>query len=199
MSEPSGPPRDEYPVEQLTDYLDRGRTPRDPQIESSPQAQMVLAALARLRSLSVPLIERDGELSAPLAQGWIATILSRLGTESRAGRMIPLSHPDPAVQLHVTEGAVRGLLRTVGDAVPGVLMISCSLAGEVTVPGALVTVNVAVSVYWRESIPSLIHLLRDALSRSLVDHTELHVAAINITVADAHAIDVHSREARLDG
>lgn len=181
----------DYSIEELADYLDRDRMPADPGVESSPQAQLALSALTRLRTLSQPLLERDAVLDPPPDESWIAAILARVGMESRAGRKIPLSHPDPQFDLSVTEGSVRALIRAAGDAVPGILIVSCTLHGDVAVPDVSVSVQVTASVYWRGSIPLLTQALRKAISLTLREHTELTIENIDITIIDAHRIDAN--------
>lgn len=173
-----------HTIEDLSEYLDRGRTPRDESIESSAECRLALAALERLQGASRSLLERDAERAPALGESWFAAIFANVAREVRAGRDIPLAHPDPRTDLSLTEGAVRALIRSVGDAVPGALIGRCRLDGDVTVPGEPITVSVSVSALGKTQLPALADRVRAAISDALSRHTELTVAAIDVTIDD---------------
>lgn len=175
---------DGYTIDELSDYLDRGQTPRDPVIDSSPGCQIAIAALQRLRTISLALLEQDVAAEPPRGDKWVADILSSIGLEARAGRDIPLEHPAPTAHLAVTEGAVRGMIRAAGDAVGGALIGRCRLDGDVTVPGEPISIRVDVSVVWGERVRETADRVRGAIFAELGRHTELNVESVDVTIHD---------------
>lgn len=172
--------------ERLVDYLDAGRQPYDPEIEESPEATAQLAALERLRSMGARLFEADAAATPAPDPSWIAGVMDRVRLESRAGRQIPLSSIDDRSTLHITEGAVRALIREAGDGVEGAMVISCTIRGDVSVPGALVRVEVVVSGLFGRSLPTLADAVREAVSSRLSRQTELTIEGVDVTVDDVH-------------
>ncbi|BDZ45786.1 hypothetical protein [Naasia aerilata] len=120
---------DGFTVDQLSDYLDLARTPRDEAIESSAAAQNALAALSRLRKVAAKLIEAEAEAAPVRAPSWFKAILDQIGVQAHAGRDIPLHHDDARAHLAISEGAVRALIRTAGDGIDGVLVERSRLEG----------------------------------------------------------------------
>ncbi len=178
---------DGHSMDDLVDYLDRGRTPTDPTIENSPGCQIALGALTRLRTLSETLLEAEAAAEPPRDDTWVSDILSYIGMEARAGRDIPLGHENPEVELSISEGAVRGLIRAAGDEAGGVLMGRCGLEGDVTVPGEPITVTVETTVLWGEPIPAAVARVRAAIAGVLRKHTELNLVAVDVMVSDVQA------------
>ncbi|WP_336641224.1 Asp23/Gls24 family envelope stress response protein [Microbacterium sp. USHLN272] len=173
-------------IDQLSDYLDRDRTPRDPHIESCPDCLNALEALERVGRLSRDLIDADAaELPAP-PESWFERIFTSIQEELRAGRSLPISHPDPRVQITVTEGAVRALLRDSGDAIDGVFISRTEIVGDAETLGAPVEINLTASVRFGTSIQHLTDELRDVAYAALAKHTDLNVVAVNISVEDIH-------------
>jgi len=173
-------------IDQLSDYLDRDRTPRDPHIESCPDCLNALEALERVGRLSRDLIDADAaELPAP-PESWFERIFTSIQEELRAGRSLPLSHPDPRVQITVTEGAVRALLRDSGDAIDGVFISRTEIVGDAETLGAPVEINLTASVRFGTSIQHLTDELREVAYAALAKHTDLNVVAVNISVEDIH-------------
>lgn len=182
----SAEPGEQRGIDELSDYLDRGRLPYDPVIEESPELRRTLRALERVRALSGALIDDDAEqLPAPEA-GWFGSILSQVRRESRAGRDIPLASVEPDVSLSITEGAVRGLVREAGDSVPGVLVGRCRLVGDVGLPGADVVVEVTIAVFWGVPIAEAARQVRERVHSRLLTHTELRVSTIDVRVEDVY-------------
>ena len=175
-----------HTFEELSDYLDRDRTPADPSIDGSPECEIALRGMERLRRTHRALLLKDVELESEREDSWVSSILQQINLEARAGRDIPISHPSPTARLSVTEGAVRGILRAAGDSVPNIIVGRCHLDGDVTEPGAPVTVRVDATVLEGEIIPSLADHLREALYKALSQHTELAVEAIDITIRDLY-------------
>ncbi|WP_241972803.1 hypothetical protein [Cryobacterium cryoconiti] len=175
-----------HTFEELSDYLDRDRTPADPSIEGSPECQTALNGMQRLRSVHRDLLLKDAQRESEREDSWVSSILQHISLEARAGRDIPISHSSPTARLSVTEGAVRGILRAAGDSVPNIIVGRCHLDGDVTEPGAPITVRVDATVLEGEIIASLADQLREALYAALRQHTELAVEAIDITIRDLY-------------
>ncbi len=173
-------------LHELSDYLAVGRIPRDPHIESCPECLNALQGLARVSQLSHELLAQD-IIDLPAApENWISGIMSHIQNEVRAGRSLPLSHADARVRLSVTEGAVRALIRSVADDLPGIVVGRCSLVGDAETPGAPIEVSVTASVAWGEPIIPVTTLLRERIVDVLARHTELNVVTVDVTVEDLH-------------
>jgi len=173
-------------IDELSDYLDRGRTPYDPAIEESPEHRRTLRALERVRALSGALIDDDAaRLPAP-EESWFGSILTQVRRESRAGRDIPLASVQPDVALTITEGAVRGLVREAGDSVAGVLVGRCRLVGDIAEPGAEVVVELTISVFWGVPIAEAAQQVRERVHSRLLTQTELRVSRIDVRVEDVY-------------
>lgn len=198
MTDPLLPEPDDldgHTIEELGDYLDAGRMPRNASIESSPGCLLALDSLERLRRATWAMLEGEATAEPERDNAWIGRLMGNISREARAGRDIPISHPDPTVALSVTEGSVRGLIRAAGDEVGGALIASCALDGDVTVPGTPITVNVAASAAWGVRLPALAQELRESIAAALALHTELVVAAVNVTIRDIHTIGDEQRDA----
>jgi len=176
-------------LERLAHYLDSGRVPYDPAIEDDPENASQLATLARLRLLSGELLADEAAAEPEPDVGWIAGVMERVRQEARSGRDIPLDSAGPAI-LHMTEGAVRGLIREAGDSVAGAVVISCSLRGDVSVPAAPVRVEVVISALRGQFVPVMADDVREAVTLALLRQTELDVEAVDIVVGDVHLLDV---------
>ena len=179
-------PADTVSTERLADYLDSGREPYDPLIEDDPECLAQLVALERLRALSSELVESDVETAPAPDPSWIAGVMDRVRLESRTGRDIPLASPDVRSTVHITEGAVRSLVREAGDSVPGAVVVSCGLAGDVGLVDAPIHVDVAISVVYGADLRSVADLVREAVARALTRQTEIVVEALDVTVRDVH-------------
>lgn len=181
-------------IEELSEYLSTDRIPYDRHIETCPECLNALQALAGMSQLSRDLIDLDAaQLPAPPAN-WMEQIMSTIQNEVRAGRSVPLPHPDPRVTLTVTEGAIRALMRSVGDETPGVIVGRCQLDGDVEIPGAPIDVSVTASIAWKTPIPEATAALRRAVADALAEHTHLNVASIDVTVEDLHGFNNVVRE-----
>lgn len=177
---------DGHTIEELGDYLDAGRQPVDASIEDSPGCQLALDALARLRTQSWELLESEAVADSERDRGWMRAVLANISLEAHAGRDIPLSHPDPAVRLHITEGSVRSLIRAVGDGVGGAIVGRVRLDGEVSTPGAPVTITITASAAFGNRLDQLAQRIRERVGEELAIHTELNVAAVDVTILDIH-------------
>lgn len=176
-------------IEELSDYLAADRTPPDPHIENCPECLNALQGLARVSQLSHDLLEQDVAELPPVPENWIQGIIANIRNEVRAGRSLPLHHPDERVSLSVTEGAVRALIRSVGDDIPGLVVGRCSLQGDVENLGAPIIVRITASIAWGQSVAALTASLRERVLEALHRHTELNVTAIDVEIEDVH-VDV---------
>ena len=173
-------------IADLSDYLDRGETPPAELLNAAPENRIAFDALTRFRSMAENILDDDVSAEPARDDSWVTGILKNIHREARAGRSIPVSHPSPKASLSLTEGAVRGLIRAAGDGVAGTFIGKCRLEGDVTTPGSPVTVNVEASVFWGERMPRTAQRLRDAITTSLLHHTELNIVAVNVTITDVH-------------
>ncbi len=179
-----------YSLEQLADYLDRGRTPGIPEIDENAECQAMLDSLERLGTLSTELVSKDALDSPGVDETWLATLLATIGREVRAGRDIPYAATNPNTRLTITEGAIRELVRAAGDSVDGVLVGSCSIEGDLEGERAeaTITVSLTISVVLSAPLMALAQSVRERVHSELLKHTELHVSAIDVTVVDVHML-----------
>jgi uncharacterized alkaline shock family protein YloU len=173
-------------IADLSEYLDRGESPPQELLDRSPAHQLALESLLRFRSVARDLLQADADAEPARDDSWVSRILTNIHIEARAGRSIPLTPPTPNAEFSITEGAVRGLIRAAGDSVPGALIGRCSLEGDVTVPGTPITVAVEATVFWGDPIPTAAQRIRQDIAAALHRHTELTLAAINVTVIDVN-------------
>lgn len=173
-------------IDEINEYLESGRSPYDPEIETCPECLNALDALERAGRLSRDLIAADAAEMPEPSENWFNGVMTAVRAELRAGRSIPLSHPDPRVSMSVTEGAVQSLIRASGDSVDGVFIGHSRIVGDVEVPEAPIAVDITASVAWGESLPAAAGAVRQAVSDALARHTELNVTAVDVTVEDLH-------------
>lgn len=181
---------DGYSLEDLTDYLEAGRTPPNPAIETSPGCRLALDALQRLRVFRADLVARDTAAESPAEDSWVQGILASISRDVRAGRRIPIRSADPRADLALTEGAVRGLIRAAESSVPGVLVGNTRIIGDVTVPDAQIQIGVDASVPYGERISELADRLRAAIGSQLRTHTDLNLTAVDIRIQDVQRLTV---------
>lgn len=173
-------------IEQVADYLDAARLPVNTHIEACPDCLNAIEALERSGRLARELIDDDASRLPPPAKGWFQHIFTAIQQELRAGRRLPLSHPDPLVRITVTEGAVKALLRNSGDTVDGVFLSRVDIVGDAETPAAPVDIDLTVSVRYGAVIPQAADELRAVTQKALSTHIDLNVAAVNINVEDIH-------------
>jgi uncharacterized alkaline shock family protein YloU len=171
-------------IEDLSDYLDTGSSPDAEHIDHCPQCQARLAGLRSLNEAALDLMADDVEEAGTADTSWLDNILANLLLETRAGRSIPVSGDDPLDELTETEGAVVSMIRAVGDSLDGVLIGKCRLHGDITLPGAPVTVDVNVSARYGHPLPDMAQKLRREITAALAVHTEMVIEEVNITVVD---------------
>ncbi|TQL55990.1 Asp23/Gls24 family envelope stress response protein [Subtercola boreus] len=177
---------DGHTVDELDAYLTAGRTPYDPSIENSASCLLYLSALERLRNRSWQALTREAADGHDRDELWITGLLDTIKDEVRAGRDIPLRHPDPTIRLTVTEAAVQGLIRDVADSLDGVILGRIVLVGDVTLPDEPVEVRMTVAAEYGRDLVALAERLRLAVARALDEHTELVIVSIAVTVEDVY-------------
>jgi len=187
---------DGHTMDELADYLDAGRQPADPSIDASPGCRIALDALERLRRLGPALLDQDTAAEPQADENWVRSIIDGIARDARAGRRIPFPVVEPDDDLGITEGAVRGLIRSAGDAVPGVLIGRCRLDGDVTTPGAPIRIEVEASVPYGLPIARLAERLRTEIGERLRTHAELNITGIDIVVHDVRDLPKGGGEER---
>jgi hypothetical protein len=175
-----------YSLEDLSDYLDRGRSPAIPEIDTNAECQAVLASLERMGALSRSLVEEE---ATEVDETWFDGLMREVAREVRAGRDIPLAASEPATQLVVTEGAIRALVRELGDALPGVVVERTRIEGDVTDAGAEVSVQIAISVGFGRSLPHAADEVRRVARSAIERHTGRRVTTVDVTVDALHGPD----------
>ncbi|MDQ1135924.1 putative alkaline shock family protein YloU [Microbacterium sp. SORGH_AS 1204] len=171
-----------YSLEDLSAYLDRGRTPRIPAIERNAECQAILASMERMGRLSREIVEEQA--AEPLADSWYDSIMRQVMREFRAGRDIPLARAEDGTEIVVTEGALYELIRSVGDGVEGVLVGRVRL--DQPEPSAPLDVRVTVSVRFGRAMTVAVDEMRDGIRSAIEQHGELKVGRVDVTVGDVH-------------
>ncbi|MEJ8282891.1 MULTISPECIES: hypothetical protein [Curtobacterium] len=171
-----------FTLDELSDYLDADRTPVRADIEGDPDAVAALERLQVLRRASRDLL--DTEASADGDERWISSVLASIRTTAHAGRDIPVPDDDPAAHLVVTEGALRGLVRTLGDDVPGVVVRRTRFSGDVGVPGGAVDVDITVVATLEASVSDRAEALRAHVTAVLGAHAPFRIRSVVVRVAD---------------
>ncbi|WP_114849782.1 Asp23/Gls24 family envelope stress response protein [Curtobacterium sp. AG1037] len=175
---------DGHTIDELADYLDDGMQPADPTIDDSPACQNALAAIIRLRQSSMGSLDAAAAEEPPADESWIGGVLANISLEARAGRDVPLIPEAPTERPVMTEGAIRSLIRSAGDVVPGVVIARCSLDGDVTTLGAPVRVLVELAVRTGAPIHAAAEQVREAVATVLAEQTDLVVDAVDVHVRD---------------
>ena len=181
-------------IDELSDYLAMDRIPFDPTIETCPECLNALHALDQIAQLSRDLLDNDAAHLPPPPAGWLDAIMTSIHNDVRAGRSLPLHHPDPRVQLSVSEGAVRALLRSVVDQIPGPVIGKSQISGDAERLGAPVTINVTLSIAWGTPMTPTAHDVRQRIYNALTEHTHLNVTAVDVTIEDIHGYNTSRRE-----
>ncbi|WP_435742997.1 hypothetical protein [Microbacterium sp. PMB16] len=187
---------DGHTLDELMDYLDAGRQPADRSIDESPGCQLALDALERLQGLGDELIAADAAASPEVDPSWVDRILSGIAMDARAGRRIPFESPEPRIDLGITEGAVRGIIRSAENTVPGLLVGRCRLEGDVTDPGAPIRIDIEANALLGEPILRAAERLREEVGLRLRSHTELNVVAIDIVIRDIQEVSSWTKQDR---
>lgn len=187
---------DGHTLDELTDYLEAGRQPEDPSIEGSAGCQLALDALERLRGLGGQLIDADTAAMPEVDESWVDRILDGIALDARAGRRIPFAPDALGDDFAITEGAVRGLVRSAENAVDGLLVGGTHLRGDVTEVGAPIRLEIEASAFYGAAIPQAVTRLRTEIADRLRRHTDLNVVAIDITVSDIQQVGTWAKGTR---
>ena len=180
-------------IEELSAYLAADRMPPNPDIDTCPECLSALDGLDHVAQLSRDLIARDIGRQPDPPESWITTIMTNIAQEVRSGRSLPLRHDNPEVTLSITEGAVRALVRSVGDGIDGVVIGRCRIDGDAETLDAPVQIAITASILWGCSPQELSEVLRSRVREALRQHTDLSVAAVNIVIDDLHQIVAESQ------
>lgn len=175
---------DGHTIDELLDYYDADFAPADASIDNSAGCQIALAALRRLRTLTDEFLEDEARTLPPLDESWITGILNQISVQAQAGRDIPLNETEEDRGVVITEGAVRAIIRSAGDNLPGLLVGRIRFTGDVTRPGEPIVVDVDATALWGSNIPDSADELKRAIDSDLRKHTHLNVTSINVTVHD---------------
>lgn len=175
---------DGFTLEQLNDYLESGRAPRNPAIEDSPNCRLALDSLERLRVARQEMQRADIAAEPPADDGWVDRLLEQIPPNTRPGRRVPLKVPDTTGDFGMTEGSIRGLIRGADAIVPGVFIGKCRIIGDVESVGAPVRIQIEISVWFGQPITDAVAILRAEVARRLEAHTQLRVEGIDIAVID---------------
>lgn len=168
-----------YSLEDLSAYLDRGRTPPIEEIETNAECRAVLDSMQRLAGLSRELVDQE---SPRLDDAWYDGVMREVMREFRAGRDIPLYRADD--DLVVTEGALHELIRAAGDDVPGVLVGRIRLRERDD--SGVFDVAVTVSVGFGTRLGDTAERVRTTISAAVQRQGELRTGDIDVTVVDVH-------------
>jgi len=173
-----------FTLDELSDYLDSGADPVREDIEGDPDAARALQRLRALREASSDLLASDVRAAHGTDEAWITGVLATIRTTAHAGRDIPVPDDDPDSTLVVTEGALRGLVRRLGDSVPGVLVRRTRFTGDVGTPGTPIDVEVTIAVTADAPVRERADALRTLVAAALADHAPFPVHALTVRVAD---------------
>lgn len=182
--QPDADDLDGFTLEQLSDYLEAGRVPRNPAIEDSPSCRLALDSLERLNAVRREMQRSDIAAEPPADEGWVDRLLAQIPPNTRPGRRVPLDLPETAGDLGLTEGAIRGLVRGADVLVPGVIVGRCRIHGDAESAGAPVRIEIEISVRFGVPIADAVRTLRAEVARRLTAHTQLRVDGIDIAVID---------------
>ncbi|MEB4614689.1 hypothetical protein, partial [Leucobacter sp. M11] len=169
-----------FTLDELAEYLDRGRTPRNPEIEANEECRSVLTSLARVRTLTGDALAAEATVHGHLDQPWVERVFSMIRADAREGRAIPVRHPHPAVRLSISERALRALIRACGDQVAGAVIGRVLFHGDIDVAGAPVAVEVRIALFMFTAVSAVAQPLRDRIGRVIRTHTDLALTEVNL-------------------
>lgn len=173
-----------HSADELAAYYDAGRSPADPSIDNSAGCQIVLAAIRRLRTLTNAFLEEEARTLPPPDENWITGILNQISLQAQAGRDVPLHLLAGEDRVVITEGAVRAIIRSAGDHLPGLLVGRINFTGDITLPGEPVSIDVDATSIWGHNIPESAEQLKHAVDSELRTHTHLNITSIDVSIHD---------------
>ncbi len=175
---------DGHTMDELSDYLDAGRSPRDPSIEDSPGCRRALSTLARLRAAAWALLEAKAQEERDHDDPWMSRVIGGVRRQALA-RFGQLDLTGTAAR---SEGAVRWLIRTAVDETGRALVGRCAVVGDLDRAGGPIIVRVSISAAWGEGLPELAGSMRLAILEALGRHTELNIVSVEISIDDIHIL-----------
>lgn len=184
MSTPSDPLDCGHSLAELSEYLDTGLIGDPEHLAQCPECQAGLGSLRRLSALGNELVDADITEAGSGTDDWMQAILGNLRLELRPGRSIPVRGDDPGDILAETEGSISALIRSIADGMPGTAAGKCRLQGDVTDPGAPITVDIELAVVYGHPLKERAAALRRQLAEALSRHTELNITEIQVTITD---------------
>ena len=177
---------DGYSIDQLAEYVDAGRQPVDPAIESSPSCLRAIAALERLRAVSADLL--TDEHGAPATDdAWLQGVMDRIALDARSGADFTMTRTEVGDEVVMTEGALRSVVRAAGDEQPGFLVGRVRFNGDLSSPTSPIVFTVDVVVAFGTVIPEGVEGLRAAVRERLRLHTLFRDPRIDVVVRDLTA------------
>ncbi|WP_137754621.1 Asp23/Gls24 family envelope stress response protein [Agrococcus sp. SGAir0287] len=169
-----------WTLDQLSAYHDRGRTPRVARVEDDAEASALLDSMDRLGRLARSMSEEDERAAGDADEQWLEGLLGVIRSEVRAGRDLPIEDPDERTSTTITEGALREIARTAGDAVDGALVGRVQLTEQ---PEAL-DVRLTIGVRYGANVRTVADAVRVGVHEALVTHAPMTVGAIDVVVDD---------------
>lgn len=179
-------------LDELIEYLEDGKQPRNEVIENSPGCQIALSSLERVQRLTPTLVASEEEQSSD--DSWVSRIMSGIALDARAGKRIPLPDAPPGADFGITEGAMRGLIRSAEDAVPGVLISRCKINSDLENLHEPLEVTVDISVPFGARINPTADIIRQSVADYIQRHAHLPVRTIDITVSDVRKVSDSERK-----
>lgn len=170
---------DGHSLDELTEYLEAGRNPVDPDIEGSPKCREALGVLARLRQLAPLLAAADLAVQSASVEGWMQRVIAAVASRTRGGLWIPVTSAATRAELGDAEWRLRSAVRAAGLAVGGVTVLRCRLRSHDPV-----IAEVEVSVARGGGISERLMLLREEVSRRLSASWPLSLSGLDVIVRD---------------
>lgn len=174
---------DGHTIEELSDYLDAGRQPYNASIEHSPACRHTLTALQRLDEITATFLADEIAAEPPTEDDWITSLLSSIQLDAHAGRDFPIAESD-GVQVIMTEGALKALIRATGDGVPGFLIGRIRFTGDLDTDD--LTISIDVNVVHGYAIPAAVDQLRITVIAEIEANTRFTDPVVDITVRDVY-------------
>lgn len=169
-----------WTLDELSAYHDRGRTPRVARVEDDAEASALLDSMDRLGRLARSMSEEDERAAGEADEQWLEGLLGVIRSEVRAGRDLPIEDPDERTSTTITEGALREIARTAGDAVDGALVGRVQLTDRT----GTIDVRVTIGVRYGSSVRGVADAVRLAVHDALGAHAPMTVGAIDVVVDD---------------
>lgn len=167
-----------HTLEDLSAYLDRGRTPRVAAIEEDAECQALLASMAHASDVARALAAEDTRDAGDIADSWYDELILRVRDEVRSGKDLALGELDDSTRTTVTEGALREVVRRAGDLVDDVLVGSVSLDADADG----IVVRVAIGVVHGARMQERAGLVRSAVHDALSSHAPSPITSIDVVV-----------------